>query len=488
MRGEIISDGKLSLILNRIRHLSRGRCSDEVIKSIFLEHLPESCRAVLAISDTDDLSRLASMADRIVSCVPNQRKISAVSAKSDLMAKIAELTVKVDSLSTRVHTSRESTNCTVARVSMSKKIKVMVSSTTNLVRGHINVENLVLTFRSTRRETSSTAPYRGDGCVDQIRQPALYELYAANNSRIKARVLELGFCFRRPISWSSGIADVPYPIIGADLISAFGLIVDLCWRRIVDSLTGCQSPCGMGNVSLSGVSVIDKSCSFSKILLEFPEIIGLKQSTDVVSNGVLHHIITTSPPVAERARRLAHDKLLVVRAHFQELQDAGRCRPSKSPWAAPLHMNLKKKSEWRCCGDYRRLNARTIPDRYPVPYLQGLANILHGKSVFSKLNLLAAYNQIPISLEDIPKTAVITPFGLFGCTVMTFGLRNAGQTFERYLNQILGDIEFVFTCIDDILIASCKMEEHLAHLRLVFRRLREASLKLNVGKYQFGLS
>ena len=96
-------------------------------------------------------------------------------------------------------------------------------------------------------------------------------------------------------------------------------------------------------------------------------------------------------------------------------------------------MVKKKNGEWRVCGDFLRLNAITTPDRYPVPHLHKLSLMLWDKRVFPKLDLHIAYHQIPLAPNDISKTAVTTPFGLFEYTTMTFGLRNAGQSFQRYI-------------------------------------------------------
>lgn len=148
--------------------------------------------------------------------------------------------------------------------------------------------------------------------------------------------------------------------------------------------------------------------------------------------------------------------------------DEGKCRPARGSWASPLHMASKKDGSYRPCGDYRRLNAQTIPDSYPVPCLQDFTSNLFGKTIFTKLDLHAAYNLIPVAPEDIPKTTITTPFGSFEFLVMTFGLRNAAQTFQRYFNQAMHDLDFVFAYIDDILIASSSIQEHECHLKKVF--------------------
>ena len=129
-----------------------------------------------------------------------------------------------------------------------------------------------------------------------------------------------------------------------------------------------------------------------------------------------------------------------------------------------------------------------LTDQYPVPNIQDVSNILSGAHIFTCIDLQRACHQIPVARDDIPKTAITAPFGLYEFMFMTFGLRNAGQTLRRHLHAIFGDLDFVFPYIDDICIASKNAEIHKAHLRTVFQRLRDNGLAINAEKCQIGQS
>ena len=173
------------------------------------------------------------------------------------------------------------------------------------------------------------------------------------------------------------------------------------------------------------------------------------------------------------------------------MQEDGVIQPSNSPWASAIVLVRKRNGKLRICVDYRHLNSVTKPDAYPLPRIDYLLDQLGSAKYFTTLDLVSGYWQILVADDSIEKTAFTTPQGLFEFRVMPFGLTNAPAVFQRLMSRVLnglnppGGPDFVAIYIDDVLIFSWTLEDHLRHIEQVLDRLQSTGLKLQPTKCHF---
>ena len=162
-------------------------------------------------------------------------------------------------------------------------------------------------------------------------------------------------------------------------------------------------------------------------------------------------------------------------------------RESSSPYASPIVLVKKKDGSLRMRVDYRLLNGETRKDAFPLPRIDESLDVLTGARWFSTLDLASGYNQVPVAEADRSKTAFCTPFGLFEWNRMPFGLCNAPATFQRLMQRIFGDqqCQSLLLYLDDIVVFSSTIEQHLERLGVVLERLHHEGLKGKLSKCAF---
>ncbi|GFX18045.1 retrovirus-related Pol polyprotein from transposon opus [Trichonephila clavipes] len=472
------------------------------VGTLFLQRLPSRVQSILAAVSDLTLAKAAEISDRIFEVTPTPVETYAISGASAtttedrLFREIEKLNKRIDSLS--FSRSRSPYRCKEDKCVKPCSWQETIPAKSRGDLFFLPQESRRLFFRDRISNVSFLVDTGSDVSLLPAleyhkRHPPQLTLFAANSSTINVygqKTLSLDLNVRREFIWTFLLASVKTPILGADFLHYFELVPDLRHKCLRVLKTKLQTTGHIKQAALHSVKTISShETLYHDLLKSYPSITRLPDPTQPIKHNTVHFIKTNGPPVVAKPRRLTPDRLAIAKSEFQHMMQLGHLRPSSSNYASPLHMVPKKGTfDWRLVGDYRALNAQTIKDKYPIPCLADFTANLHGSKIFSQVDLVKAYHQIPMNPDDIHKTAICTPFGLFESTRMQFGLCGASATFQRFIDEVTRNLEGVYASVDNILIASRDPEEHHKYLKALFSRLHEYGLSINVSKCVFGVS
>lgn len=225
----------------------------------------------------------------------------------------------------------------------------------------------------------------------------------------------------------------------------------------------------------------------------FPKIFHKPNEKLTFTNQVKHEIKTTDEiPVHTKTYRYPHVHKQEVNSQIKKMLEDNIIRPSCSPWSSPVWIVPKKQDaagtqKWRMVVDYRKINEKTIEDRYPLPNITDILDRLGRSNYFTTLDLASGFHQVEMHENSIPKTAFNVENGHYEFNRMPFGLKNAPATFQRVMDNVLLGLQnkICLVYMDDIIIFSTSLQEHVKNLKKVFERLEQYNLKIQLDKSEF---
>ena len=208
---------------------------------------------------------------------------------------------------------------------------------------------------------------------------------------------------------------------------------------------------------------------------------------DIGQTGLVKHsipILEGTRPIRQPPHRLGPEKEAAASKQIGDLLERGLIEPSTAAWSSPVVLVKKKDGSWRFCVDYRRLNAVTQQDAYPLPRIDESLDALTGSKYFSTLDLASGYWQVPLDEEARDRSTFATRGGLWRWKVLPFGLTSAPATFQRLMERVLHGLHWktLLLYLDDIIVIGPDFQTHMARLEQVLQRLWAAGLKLKPAK------
>ncbi len=213
---------------------------------------------------------------------------------------------------------------------------------------------------------------------------------------------------------------------------------------------------------------------------------GLFGDTPTCTNLIEHDVdVGDAKPIAQRFYRVSPEKRKILESEVDYMLVNGLAVPSTSSWSSPCLLVSKPDGTFRPCTDFRKINAVTKPDSFPLPRMEDCVDQVGSARYVSKFDLLKGYWQVPLSVRAREICSFVTPSGLYSYTVMPFGLRNAPATFQRLMNKVVRGLEGCAVYLDYVVVFSDTWDEHLERVRALFDRLLWARLTINLAKCEF---
>lgn len=237
----------------------------------------------------------------------------------------------------------------------------------------------------------------------------------------------------------------------------------------------------------------EETINLQNLCAEYADIFYVEDEPLTFTNKIKHSIKTTDEvPIHAKTYRYPYVHRQEVQTQIEKMLQQGIIRPSTSAWSAPIWIVPKKddasgKKKWRLVVDFRKLNEKTIADKYPIPNITDILDKLGRCQYFTTLDLASGFYQVEMDPADIHKTSFKVQNGAYEFLRMPMGLRNSPSTFQRAMDNVLQGLQnsICLVYLDDILVFSTSLQEHTVNLKTIFQRLRESNFKIQMDKSEF---